>query len=175
MKLLKIGPTITICFVFLFAVGLCNAQIKNPNYDVVVPAVSGIDFSKVEIWVDTRPEYFTILLQYVREQLAKAGIYKPEQARVEKTAKLTVILNPIPLGHACSDKIMYISGIEFEEELTIPRKTGDTYGRAFTWGTRIPYPQARNKMTLEDLKKDADGLVAIFIQSYRAKEVVFPR
>jgi hypothetical protein len=132
-----------------------------------IPTNTGLDFNQVEVFVHTEHEFWGPLVQHTIGQLTKAGLIDVERRKVtKKTVTLELTLDPIPLDQVCPGKVMYVKKLELWETVH-PERNPRITARSVTWSEAPTSPDVTNRLTIEQLKADADGYLANFIATYK--------
>jgi hypothetical protein len=166
---------LTMLFIFsatMFTVGT-NTNVYAMNSalpgEKLVPTVTKLDFDKIRLLVDTQPQYIEQLMSLGVRKLTGAGLYTKSRdtvSRSEEIGFLKLILNPIPLGVECQEKVMYETRLELWEDVS-PLRNQELRLQAVTWSYGISHPIMKDQVPLEQLESDLDQFLTEFIRAYR--------
>ncbi len=127
----------------------------------------GLDLTKVHLVVDGPHEYYEQFFGRVQGHLTQAGLSttsKRTYSPMEPILRLT--LDVQPLGKTLPEHFLYTQKLEVEESVFTER-TPKVRTFAVTWyfGSM---PEVRDsRITVEELEKDLDRLIELFILEYQ--------
>lgn len=134
----------------------------------MIPTVTGLDFEKVQLFIDSRPEFTDRFYARAISQLTKAGLLKGDRSKkaLEKSATLMLTLDPRPLDGACPSKVMYVKKLELWEKVYPARNEGISMP-AVTWSYGLDIPVITDNVSLDQLEADLDRFLFEFIRAYK--------
>lgn len=153
----------------ILCIGSNNFFLTLPSYAEIFHSTSqGLDLSKFFLVVDVPHKYYERLWGRAIRNLEQAGLKtRPAKFYKEFEPVFRITLEVEPLGDKCPDHFLYRTSLEIQEQV-VPERSHKIRAWAVTWSLGSDTPEVRKgHVTLEELEKDLDQLMKVFIQDYQ--------
>ncbi len=157
--------------VFMFIGGMGTIGSPTKSYaEKLLSSSHGLDLSQLHLVVEASPEYEERLYKRAHKHFTQTGLHIKSKftntyKQWEPLFRLTFEVEPV--DKTSSNLFLYSKRLEVVENV-VPERTIKVRAWAVTWSVGSSWPEVRKeRLTLQDLEKDLDELLKLFLQDYK--------